>query len=48
MRLNSRPKLRRVSMCAPSVMPPEESSFGVDKRALVLVKLVDGKWKLVQ
>ena len=23
-------------------------SFGVDKRALVLVKLVDGKWKLVQ
>ena len=22
-------------------------SFGVDKRALVLVKLVDGKWKLV-
>ncbi len=32
MRLNSRPKLRRVSTCAPSVMPPEESSFGVDKR----------------
>ncbi len=24
------------------------TSFGVDKRALVLVKLVDGKWKLVQ
>jgi len=24
------------------------ASFGVDKRALVLVKLVDGKWKLVQ
>jgi branched-chain amino acid transport system substrate-binding protein len=24
------------------------SSFGVDKRALVLVKLVDGKWKLMQ
>jgi branched-chain amino acid transport system substrate-binding protein len=24
------------------------NSFGVDKRALVLVKLVDGKWKLVQ
>ena len=23
-------------------------SFGVDKRALVLVKLVDGKWKLIQ
>ena len=23
-------------------------SFGVDKRALVLVKLIDGKWKLVQ
>jgi branched-chain amino acid transport system substrate-binding protein len=23
-------------------------SFGVDKRALVLVKLVDGKWKLLQ
>ena len=23
-------------------------SFGVDKRALVLVKLVDGKWKLMQ
>jgi branched-chain amino acid transport system substrate-binding protein len=24
------------------------NSFGVDKRALVLVKLVDGKWKLMQ
>jgi branched-chain amino acid transport system substrate-binding protein len=24
------------------------TSFGVDKRALVLVKLVDGKWKLMQ
>jgi branched-chain amino acid transport system substrate-binding protein len=24
------------------------SSFGVDKRALVLVKLVDSKWKLLQ
>jgi branched-chain amino acid transport system substrate-binding protein len=24
------------------------ASFGVDKRALVLVKLVDGKWKLIQ
>ncbi len=24
------------------------NSFGVDKRALVLVKLVDGKWKLLQ
>ena len=23
-------------------------SFGVDQRALVLVKLVDGKWKLMQ
>jgi hypothetical protein len=24
------------------------SSFGVDKQAVVLVKLVDSKWKLLQ
>jgi branched-chain amino acid transport system substrate-binding protein len=24
------------------------NSFGVDKRALVLVKLVDGNWQLMQ